>query len=126
MKRNFIIRNIIIGIIVVALIIGVSYYFINKNGKKYEIAKIENYNYFVLKENNLYGVIDGNGNTIIPVNYDSIKIVNPEKAVFVCYKNNSTQILNEKNQQISENYQNVEPIQLKNITSDFMYLKTVF
>ena len=70
MKRNFIIRNIIIGIIVVALIIGVSYYFINKNGKKYEIAKIENYNYFVLKENNLYGVIDGNGNTIIPVNYD--------------------------------------------------------
>ena len=126
MKRNFIIRNIIIGIIVVALIIGVSYYFINKNGKKYEIAKIENYNYFVLKENNLYGVIDGNGNTIIPVNYDSIKIVNKKKAVFVCYKNNTTQILNEKNQQILENYQNVEPIRLKNITSDLMYEKTVF
>ena len=49
MKRNFIIRNIIISIILITIIAGLSYYFIKENGKKYEIAKVENYNYFVLK-----------------------------------------------------------------------------
>lgn len=50
MKRTFIIRNIIIAIIVVALIAGIVFYFFNKTDNDYEIAKIENYNYFVLKQ----------------------------------------------------------------------------
>ncbi len=66
-----------------------------------------------------------NGNTIIEVSYDEVKIPNPEKALFVCYEGSSTKILNENNEEILTEYQNVEPIQLQSITSDLMYEKSV-
>ena len=125
MKRNFIIRNIIIAIILITIIAGVSYYFIKENGRKYEIAKVENYNYFILKQNNLSGVIDKVGNKIIESEYEDIIIPNPEKAVFVCYKEDEIKVLNEKNQEIFTEYEQVEPIRLKNIASDLMYEKSV-
>ena len=53
MKKNFWIRNIILAILLIVIIGGVSYYFIKKNGRKYEIEKVENYNYFVLKQNRI-------------------------------------------------------------------------
>ena len=92
MKRTFIIRNVIIAILVIAIVTGLLSYFIINNSKKYEITNVEQYNYFVLKQNNLIGVIDRSGNTIIDAQYDDIKIPNPEKAVFVCYKGDNTQI----------------------------------
>lgn len=125
MKRNFIIRNIILAIILIAIIIGVSYYLIRENGRKYEIAKIEEYNYFVLKQDNLAGVIDKLGNKIIESEYEEIKIPNPEKAVFVCYKEDEVKILNAEKQEIFTEYEQVEPIRLKNIASNLIYEKSV-
>lgn len=125
MKRDFIIRTTIIVILVVAIIAGVSFYIIKENGKKYEIAQVKQYNYFVLKSGETSGVIDKAGNVVIESNYDDIKIPNPEKAVFVCYKDGKTTILNEQKQEKITEYQNVEPIQLKNITSELMYEKSV-
>ena len=61
------------------------------------VLKIENYNYFVLKQNDLSGVIGRDGNKIIEAEYEDVKIPNPEKAVFVCYEESTTKILNEKN-----------------------------
>lgn len=126
MKRNF---RILVSVIVIILIIVVSlltYYFIKQNGRKYEIAKIEEYNYFILKKDDKYGVIDKTGNIVIEPNYTEVKIPNPEKAVFVCYQNEeSIQILNENKQEIINQYEKVEPIRLKNIASDLMYEKTV-
>ena len=43
MKRTFRIWVSIIVIIVVAAIIAISYYFIKKDSRKYEIAEIKNY-----------------------------------------------------------------------------------
>lgn len=57
MKRTFIIRNVILTILILAIIIGVSYYFITTNNKKYEIEKVEQYNYFLLKQDGKTGVI---------------------------------------------------------------------
>ena len=125
MKRNFIIRNIIISTILIAIIAGVSYYFIKENGKKYEIAKVQNYNYFILKQNDLSGVIDKTGNKIIETEYQEVKIPNPEKEVFACYKEDRIEILNADKQQIFTEYENVEPIRLKNIASNLMYEKSV-
>lgn len=125
MKRNFIIRNIIIGIILVAIIVGISVYFINKNARSYEIEKVSNYNYFVLKKDNLTGVIDRSGNTIIEAQYDNIVIPNPEKPIFVCYEDENTKVINERKEEILTEYQNIEPIALQNITSDLMYEKSV-
>lgn len=126
MKRNFIIRTVIIVILVVALVIGLSYYFIKESGKKYEIEAISQYNYFVLRTNDEFGVIDRTGNIIIEAKYDDVKIPNPEKAIFVCYEGEKTKILNEHNEEILTNYNDILPIQLKNITSDLMYEKSVF
>ena len=125
MKRNFIIRNIIIAIIVIALVVGISIYFIYNNGKKYEIEKVNTYNYFVLKENNLSGVIDRSGNKIIEANYDNVIIPNPEKALYICYEGESVKVLNERNEEILTEYEKIEPIALQNISSNLMYEKSV-
>ena len=125
MKRNFIIRNIIIAVLVVAIIVGVSVYFIYTNGRKYEVEKVSTYNYFVLKKDNLSGVIDRSGNTIIDAEFDNVIIPNPEKALYVCYEGENTKVLNERKEEILTDYQNVQPIQLQNISSDLMYEKSV-
>ena len=124
MKRNFIIRNVIIAIILIAIIVGVSVYFIYTNGRKYEIEQVTTYNYFVLKKDNLSGVIDRGGNTIIDAEFDNVIIPNPEKALYVCYEGDNTKVLNERKEEILTDYQNVEPIQLQNISSDLMYEKS--
>ena len=100
MKRKFVIRNIIIAVLLIAVIAGVAYYFIRENGRKYEIAQVEEYNYFVLKQENGSGIIDRNGNKILEAEYDDVKIPNPEKAVFICYKDNETKVFNEKKEEI--------------------------
>ena len=88
-------------------------------------TKIENYNYFVLKKNNLSGVIDKTGKTIIEPNYEEVKIPNPEKEIFICYNSEKTKILNAKGQELFTQFKNIEPIRLKNIASDLMYEKSV-
>lgn len=125
MKRTFIIRNVILTILILAIIIGVSYYFITTNNKKYEIEKVEQYNYFLLKQDGKTGVIDRSGNIVIDVKYDDIKIPNPQKDVFVCYSGENSQILNSQKEQILNNYQDVETIKLQNIASNLMFEKSV-
>jgi hypothetical protein len=119
---------IIITIVILILIALVSVFIYNKvieSGKNYEIEQVSQYNYFILKQDDLYGVIDKNGNSIIATEYSEIKIPNPEKAVFVCYKGESTKILNENGEEILSQYNDIEPIRLKNITSELMYEKSV-
>ena len=98
---------------------------INKKNRAYQIEKIESYKYFVICENEKFGVIDENGNKVVDAKYLNIKIPNPEEAVFVCYENNTTKILNDKEEQIFTEYDSVEPLKLKNISSDLMYEKTI-
>ena len=123
MKKRYII--IIVILLILAVVAGiVGYQIIIENGKNYEITKVEQYNYFVLKQGDMYGVIDRNGNTVIAPQYSEIRIPNPEKSVFICYQENSVTTLNEKNEKILTEY-NIEPIRLKNISSDLMYEKSV-
>lgn len=124
MKKKYI---IVIIIVILALLIGgfLAYKTIQNSVKEYEIAQVNEYNYFMLKHNNSYGVIDKQGNTIIEAKYDEVKIPNPEKAVFVCSKSGNITVLNEKNEEILTEYEGVEAIRLKNLASDLMYEKTV-
>lgn len=125
MKKKYI---AIISIIIL-IIIAVAIFFIIKNiidsKKIYEIAKIEQYNYFVLRQGDMYGVIDRQGNILVQPTYMEVKIPNPEKAIFVCKENDNIKILNNNNEQIMSEYEQVEPIKLKNIQSDLMYEKSV-
>ncbi len=115
-------------ILIIAIIAGIATFVVLKkseNDRNYTIEKIDKYNYFVLKTNNNYGVIDNNGNTIIDAEYEKIIIPNPTKDVFVCNKGEETFILNSKKEKLFEEYDSVEPIKLKNIASDLMYEKSV-
>ena len=123
MKR----KNIIIILIIIVIITTSAYFIVNKikkENRKYEIAQIKDYKYFVVKENEKYGVINTNGNTVIEAKYDDIKIPNPEKSVFICYENNKTKVLNEKGEEIYTQYEDIQPLRLKNVISDLMYEKT--
>lgn len=121
-KRNIIIILAVIAVIAISACIIVNK--IQKENKKYEIAQINEYKYFVVKENEKYGVINTNGNIIIEAKYDDIKIPNPEKAVFICYENDKTKVLNEKGEEIFTQYEDIQPLRLKNVISDLMYEKT--
>ena len=112
---------IIIAIAISATLIGNK---IQKENRKYEIAQITEYKYFVVKENEKYGVINTKGEKIIETQYDDVKIPNPEKAVFICYENENTKVLNEKGEEIYTQYQDIQPLRFKNILSDLMYEKT--
>ena len=125
MKKRYIVGIVIAVIIILVVLSFVAYYFIQKNAREYEIAKVENYQYFVLKENNLSGVIDRSGNILIEPTYEEIRIPNPEKAVFVCYVENDSKVLNQNNEEMFSEYELVEPIRLKNVESDLMYEKSV-
>lgn len=122
-------KNIIILIVIIILIlIGASYFLFNKikeEKKKYEIENITEYNYFVLKENDKYGVIDRLGNIIIQPNYDDLKIPNPTKDIFICYNGEDTEVVNKNNEKIFTQYSNIKPLRLKNVSSDLAYEKSV-
>ncbi len=126
MKKKGLIAIIAIIIIIVLAILG---YFITKISKEknreYAIEQITEYKYFVVKEENKYGVINTNGNKVIEVKYDNVKIPNPEKGVFFCYYGKNAIVLNEKSEEIFTEYEKVEPLRLESISSDLMYEKTV-
>lgn len=125
MKKKYVWIIVIIILILVGIAsIGIYNRMVDQS-KNYEIEQVKQYNYFVLKQENVYGVIDKKGNTIIPPEYNEIKIPNPEKAVFVCYQGEETKIFNERKEQILGEYNKVQPIRLKNISSDLMYEKSV-
>lgn len=118
--------KIIIVVVVILLIVGVICFFSNKNNKEYSLEKIEDYSYYLLKQNDKFGVINKNGEILIQPQYSEIKIPNPQKAVFVCKKtDNTTVILNDKQEQILSEYDNVDTIKIEGTVSNLPYEKSV-
>ena len=94
--------------------------------KQYEVEKVTEYNYFVLREDDKFGVMDKQANIVIKPSYENVIIPNPGKPVFICYdENGKTLALNEKNEKLYTEFEQVEPIRLKNILSDLMYEKSI-
>ena len=122
MKRFLIITIIFIIIIACGIFI---YNKLNSIKAEYDIQTVEQFNYFICREEDRYGVIDKNGNVIITATYDSIIIPNPEKDLFVCYKENKTKMLNSKNEEVLTGYDEVSPVKLKSSTSTLCYEKSV-
>lgn len=124
---------LIIGIIVVVVIlVAVGVLFFWQNGKKKEVEKITEFNYFALEKDGKTGIIDKNGNVLIEPSYDAIQIPNPSKPVFICVYNYNvetgeydTKVLNDKNEEIFTEYENVSAIQIKDIVSETPYEKRV-
>ncbi len=115
----------LIVIILIALI-SLGIYFISTNkSNKYSVEEVSKYNYYQLNKDGRYGVISVKGDIIIEPIYDSVKIPNPEKAVFICDKENKTIILNEEGQEIFKQYEEVSAISINGIVSNLPYEKRV-
>lgn len=125
MKKKYII-GIIIVLIFIAIVTCLIYDKIIEEGRKYEIEKIDNIEYSVLKQENNYGVINKEGKVIINAEYANVIIPNPQKAIFICINDNeSTKIKNENSEDIFTQFENVEAIRLKNIADSLMYEKSI-
>ena len=125
MKKNKVITILIFAIIIVLavvfMILGAK-----QEGKKYSVEKVKEYNYFVLQENEKFGVINKDAKVIIEPKFENVVIPNPSKGIFVCTtENKETKIYNEKNEEQFSEYEEVSAIRLKNIVSDLMYEKSV-
>lgn len=125
MKKRYVVLIAVIILILVAVLSAIGYKIIIEKGKEYEISKVEEYNYFVIRQNDLYGVINKTGDIIINPEYDKVVIPNPEKPLFICSKGEEAQAFNENKEQILAEYNNLEPIRFKNISTDLMYEKSV-
>ena len=128
MKKKYIAMIVIALLIIIAIAGWFIYKQIEKKGREYEIEKIsvENYAYFILRQDGKYGVINKTGDIVIHPEYKNVIIPNPQKAVFICYdENNETKVFNQNNEQIFSDYTQIEPIRLKNIASDLMYEKNL-
>lgn len=119
MKKKVIFALAIIIIIIVAFMLK------NKLNNKYnyEIVKVSEYNYFITRENEKFGVIDKNGKVVIEAKYSKVVIPNPEKDLFICYEDDKTKIMNSNNQELFQEYESVEPIKLKNVASALSFEK---
>lgn len=126
MKKKFVVSTIVVVVLIIILI--TSYFIcreIIKEGRKYEIENIEDFNYMLFKQEDKYGVIDKNNKILVNADYSSIIIPNPEKPVFIVEQEGDVKVLNDKNEQILTEYSEIAPIRLKNVASSLMYEKSV-
>lgn len=122
MKKKLLIFLILIIIIIVGIVVLKN----TKNIKDYELVRITEFDYFKYFSNEKCGVIDKNGNKVVDAKYSDIIIPNPQRDVFFCYENNTVDVLNAKGESLYQNFNNVEPIKLKNVASTLNYEKELF
>ncbi len=116
----------IVLIILVIVVIIFAIFIINKNkDSNYELKEVVEYNYYQLNKEQKLGVINTKGEIIVEPIYDSIKIPNPEKDVFICQKDNTYETLNSNAQKLFNEYEEVDAIELNGIVSDVPYEKEV-
>lgn len=123
MKKKISIVTLVIIIIAISLVISI--YIPNKDKLKKNIEEDKSVSYYLLKRDENFGVINQNGDIIIEPQYEDITIPNPHKAVFICEKDGKHKVLNEKNNEIYNKYNNVEAIELSNIITESAYEKRV-
>lgn len=130
-KRIIIISAILL--VIIAIIVGIVL-FVNNSKQNYTVQEIseEDIKYYKVVSNGKTGIIDRDGNEIIPAEYNAIKMPNPTQPIFICiydydgatgdYK---TKVLNGNAEEILTQYSDVNTIEIKEIVSNVPYEKTV-
>lgn len=104
-RKNIVIIGIII-VVIISSIIGI-YLYKDYQNKKYEVEEVISYLYYPIYENGKMGVIDTKGNIVVEPEYDTVNIPNPERAVFICLKENKTIVKNNKKEILFEKFEEV-------------------
>lgn len=109
--------------IVVGIIAGVWYY---NSCFQYEVGAIGTPQYFVVQQDEKYGVINKDGTLLVQPNYIEVQIPNPEKAIFLCYSQagEKATVLNEKSETLYTNYELVDAIERERVTEKQSYETT--
>lgn len=117
--------------VIVAIIVVIMFIFIIKGilVKDEEQTKISSKDYVTIFQDNKWGVIDSNGNTVIDPSYEEmITIPNSKNDVFLCiYDVNydtgeyKTKALNSKNEEIFTQYEQIEAISNKDESNNMWY-----
>lgn len=122
----------ILFLIIIVLVIGIIAFINirkgNGSGVKLEIIKAEDAQYFILLKDGKYGVINKEGQVVINPEYDEIKIPNPTKDVFICIpdiNNDVSKALDSKGNNLWTEFNSVDAISIKAITSLVPYEKNV-
>lgn len=124
-------KIILIIVIFIVLILGGIFIYNQYMDKSYTIEKVDEFSYFILYEDEKYGVINSEGEIIVEPKYEMIIIPNPSKDVFIGYLNYNTkeeyktEILNSKNERILTKYEKVEPLIFKDATTKVPYEKSI-
>ena len=121
--------------VVLAFVVFIMFIIIIKGilTKDKEQGKITSKDYAVVFKDNIWGVIDSNGDTVIDPSYEEmITIPNSKKDVFLCiYDVNyetgeyKTKVLNSKNEEIFTQYEQIEAISNKDASSNIWYEENV-
>ena len=113
---------IIIAVIIIAIIIGVVLISNNKtDNKTVEAIKVNSYDYFIVYSlDEKVGVVDKDGNEIIPAEYLDVYIPNQSKDVFFCLvdEEETYKIFDKTGKEILKEFINVSPIEIANSSLD--------
>lgn len=102
--------SIMIICIIIVISLGMSIYIPNR--EKIEDSEDPSINYSIIEENGKKGIAQ-NGNLIINPQYDEIIIPNPHRAVFMCENGDDKKFVNAENEEIFQNYDNVDLIEIQ-------------
>ena len=108
---------IIISVLVIIISLVISIYMPNKN-KIEENFDENSETYFLLEKDEKYGITNSKEEVVIEPQYDGIIIPNPNRAVFLCKNGEESKVINAKNEEIFQKYNNIQPIKLENIISE--------
>jgi len=117
----------IVIILVLCVIIGVMGGMVYQHSRyQYEVAEAGLPQYFVVQQNEKYGVMNGEGTILVQPNYVEVQIPNPEKPVFVCYRQEGekAEILNERSETLYTNYEAVSAIVREGVSEQQSYETT--
>lgn len=123
-------KIIIAILIIIVLVIG---FFIirGKNSKfNYQLTDItiDEVNYFTLRKNETYGVIDREGKTVIEPKYQKVVIPNPTKAIFIVTDSNEPDksfAIDKTGTKVLTQYESIEAISINQTSSYVPYEKDV-
>lgn len=123
--------NLFIIIIAIIAIVAITITIItNVSNQKYrvkiETIELSDVKYFLLEQDNKYGVIDSSGNVVIEPKYYNVQIPDPRKDVFITYESETSngKATDSKNSTLFESYDNVEAIEISQLSSLVPYEKT--
>ena len=108
---------IIISVLVIIISLVISIYMPNKN-KIEENFDENSETYFLLEKDEKYGITNSKEGVVIEPQYDEIIIPNPNREVFICKNGKESKVINAKNEEIFQKYNNIQAIKLENIISE--------